>query len=76
MDINEALGVLEEAGYIALLWHLDDVLETAKDMGIEIDISEAKKILFSLKHHHDCVYGVTWEHVQYEIDSFVEDRNK
>ena len=76
MDINEALDVLEEAGYIALLWHLDDVLETAKGMEVEITIPEAEEILYRLKHHHDCNYGVTWEHVQYEIDSFVEERNK
>lgn len=55
---------LEENGYIALLWAVDDVLEVRPDLTNE----QAMEVLKKVERRHDCTIGVTWDTLEWTAD--------
>ena len=59
---------------IEISWCVDDVLGTAKDMGIELSDEEALDILDEIDRRHDCEIGINWDVIRYAIEYFDERR--
>jgi hypothetical protein len=52
LPANEA-----DAGSIAIVWNVEDVLEVRPDLTEE----QAKEVLRRVKHGHDANFGINWE---------------
>lgn len=59
---------------IALIWHVDDVLERAQERGISLSRDEAKEILSGIEEHHDCEVGVSWTTIDVFLDEYEQGR--
>jgi hypothetical protein len=55
---------------IALVWTVDDVLDCADRIGIDITESHAKEVLDIVLHRHDANYGVSWDTFSEYIEDF------
>ena len=53
------------------LWHTDDVIGLAKEMGYELTKNQAAEIIEDIHSHIDCEFGVTWMTVQVNIEDYV-----
>ncbi|MDR3610883.1 MAG: hypothetical protein P4L27_09995 [Ignavibacteriaceae bacterium] len=56
------------------LWRVNDILETAEEMGEEINNEEAQYILDDIEENIDCELGVTWATIRKGIEDFVDFR--
>jgi len=61
---------------IAIRWHIEDIVERAKDRGIVVLEKDARTILQRLDHNHDCYYGITWEMIDCATDCLLDDTNR
>jgi len=78
-------GNFNNKNSIALIWHIDDVKFTLKDMqerewfkkkygkSIELTDEDCMDILVEIKDNHDASLGVCWETIEYYIDRFLEE---
>ena len=53
------------------LWHTDDVIGLAKEMGYELSKEQAAEIIEDIHSHIDCEFGVTWETLRCNIEDYV-----
>ena len=60
--------IIDDAGYIHIKWHIDDVKATAKNMNVSISDDDARAILEDIYHGHDANNGVNWEVIETYID--------
>ena len=68
-DVEEALKSVWE-DKIAIVWSTEDVIDYAA-MGQNpktVTEEQARKILASMLHHHDCTIGITWDTINAELD--------
>ncbi len=72
MTIKKIKAELKKMGYIGILWHEDDIIETARKNNHTLSQKDASIILQNLQHNHDCNYGITWETINAEIGSFID----
>lgn len=59
---------------IAIVWAAEDITSYAEDLNKQVTHDEAIEILDSLQSHHDCQTGITWDHIEVEIDETIEAR--
>ena len=59
---------------IKLSWCIEDVLEQAKNSKIKITREEAGRVLELCLHKHDCNLGITWDTLDFHIDTIVSER--
>jgi len=55
-----------------VIWLSDDVISRAREHNVSISNELAAEILESLEHNHDCNYGITWDHIDAELDNHKE----
>lgn len=53
---------------ISIVWSYDDIVSRAKDRGIYVHTSIAKKILSLLESEHDCNIGINWDVIDVRTD--------
>lgn len=56
---------------INLTWGIDDVLQVAKDNNIKLTRKQASDVLDETLRRHDATLGVSWETIEYHIDSIL-----
>lgn len=64
---------INEGKTIAILWDIDDVIMSAKDMDVELTEEQAIDILGEVDHRHDANIGVNWEFIRCLIDMRSDD---
>jgi len=74
MNIQDAINRLTkyyplDAPVCMVLWLADDVIKQAAERNMQITDELAAQILESLDDHHDANYGITWEHIDAELDA-------
>ena len=55
---------------IAFVWHVDDVLQVAKDNDLAISQKDAGKILRKIRDQHDAEQGVHWLTIECAIRAY------
>lgn len=70
-------SILENRKSIALTWNIVDVQTKAKEE-YEVDITDecAFQILQEIERCHDCNNGVTYDTLDYSIETYVKDFKK
>ena len=63
-----------EGDSISIKWSTDDVGMRAEQNGHTLTHDEQLQALQALERHHDCNYGITWNHLDSEIDAVLADR--
>lgn len=53
-----------------VLWLVDDITLKASDRKLEVSDELAAEILESLDNHHDANHGITWDHIDAELDNY------
>ena len=61
---------------IHITWCTEDVLETAKEMGVKLTTEEADDVLLTVEHNHDANHGISWDTIQWAIHDLVTYREK
>ncbi len=54
------------------LWNIEDVLESAKECGVDIDESIANKVLEKVFYKCDSSVGINWDTIEYHIRKLIE----
>lgn len=60
---------------IHIIWQTEDVLDTAKQMEVELTEEEANEILFTVEHNHDANFGISWDTIEWAIQDLVDQRD-
>ena len=55
-------------------WHVMDVESRMEDLKIELTEDQKKEVLQNVIHNHDCNYGITWDHIDWAIESIGKSR--
>lgn len=55
--------LLKSEGYILHVWHKNDILSKAKDMGVKLTKSQLDRIATELEHV-DCNFGINWDTIE------------
>ena len=76
LDTELLINELQNRGYIRVLWHRDDVLHTAEEMGVILHDDEIDSIMYDIENKHDANYGVNWGFIQFIIDDVISNREK
>lgn len=71
-----ALALLESIGLFAPLWGIIDIQDRAKERGFEVTKEQAQEIAEKLVRRHDPEYGITWQHLDNELDDYDPELNK
>jgi hypothetical protein len=50
-------------------WHIEDVIEQAENMNIELTENQALEVLYEIAKYHDCNIGINWLVIDSAIDS-------
>ena len=54
---------------IKIMWHKDDVLGRAEALAIECTDLQARKILQLMSKNHDCNSGISWDTIDYYLET-------
>jgi hypothetical protein len=80
--MSEEIFVYDDAGNftsensIAIVWHIDDVKQAARDIGLAVpDDETCMGILYSLYENHDANYGITWKNFYDELRQLNEEND-
>jgi len=61
IDTSELHQKLREQDQIAVIWSVDDVIDTCKDrFGIRLSEEHAREVLFTAERKHDANEGINW----------------
>lgn len=52
-------------------WHIDDVLETAKEIGLTISKQDAENVAKWIEKHHDANEGINWDIIKAAINEVI-----
>ena len=55
---------------ISITWHVDDVLEKAKQRNIKISREKAAQLLHQVDNNHDANIGINWEVLDCYLDNY------
>lgn len=68
--IKDAESGAEDPDEISVSWHIDDVIERAKERDIKVTEDEAREILQAVKKHHDASIGINWDVLDIHTENF------
>lgn len=54
---------------LVLMWTVQDVMKVGVMLGVTLSIEEANDILKYLDRHYNPETGITWSHIQHEIEA-------
>ena len=75
MKLEEAKKVLKENGYLAPLWHKEDILQQAKEDMIQLSEEKLEEVVELLENSHDATIGINWEVISTAIDTVMGGEN-
>ncbi|MEW6405102.1 MAG: hypothetical protein AB1649_25175 [Chloroflexota bacterium] len=58
--------------YAVHVWHVEDIFFQASQSGLPMSREAARGILMEVEHNIDCEYGITWTHIDQEIDDWAK----
>ena len=58
--------------YAVHVWHLEDVFFQAGQSGLPMSPEAAREILTEAERDIDCDYGITWSHIDQEVDDWAK----
>lgn len=70
--IDDYLEELENT--ISIVWCVEDVQGSAKEMGIELSEEDAKEVLQNIKRTHDCELGISWMTIEIGIEYYLQEQ--
>jgi len=53
---------------IKIVWHVDDILNRAKDKGTDLSKDKALTILHEIKDNHDATIGINWDVIDCHLE--------
>ena len=73
--VNEAVEVMKNywKDKLAIVWHDIDIIDHAKNMGVELSTEQLANVMSSLQSDHDCNNGITWDVIEATIEFEVDD---
>ncbi len=54
-------------------WHIEDVMDAAEQMGIEITEADAEWVLVELAANFDASIGINWDVIEMALQNYQED---
>ncbi len=54
-------------------WHIEDVMQVAEQMGIEITEDDAEWVLNDLADNFDANIGINWDVIEMALQNYQED---
>ncbi len=54
-------------------WHIEDVMQVAEQMGIEITEADAEWVLNDLADNFDANIGINWDVIEMALQNYQED---
>lgn len=61
MDIKDALQTLQDAGYLSIFWHKEDIVKACEDMGIDATDDLVDEVAEFVEDYFDAEIGFNWE---------------
>jgi hypothetical protein len=61
---------------IAIIWHVDDILDRAKEYSPQLSWEEAQKVLGNIERYHDASVGINWEVIDTHIELFLDHQQR
>lgn len=61
---------------ICIVWSTQDVLQTAKNMNVDITVEEADDVLMTVEDNHDANYGISWDNIEWAVSDLVNSRER
>jgi len=70
-------GTLREywRDYAVHIWHVEDTFFQAGQSGLPMSRGAAREILVEVEGNIDCDYGITWSHIDQEVDDWAKKVN-
>jgi len=65
---NQDLKNFTNGTQVFIKWHIDDILERAKELKVKMTRKKAKEILLTMRSKHDATIGINWDVIDYWID--------
>ena len=64
-----------EKNSIAIIWCIADIKDKAKEMKVSVKLTDDQcmQILQDILRHHDASLGVSWDTLEYAIESYVNE---
>ena len=59
---------------ICIVWSTQDVLQTAKNMNVELTSEEADDVLMTVEHNHDANHGISWDTIEWAVSDLVNSK--
>jgi hypothetical protein len=56
-------------------WHIEDVMEVAENMGIEISEEDAEWVLNDVADNFDANIGINWDVIEMALQNYGEEAN-
>jgi len=56
--------------YAVHVWHVEDIFFQAGQSGLPMSRGAAREILIEAESNIDCDYGITWTHIDQEVDDW------
>lgn len=77
ITIEQAKEILKNAGYLATdsLWHTDDIIHQAAEMGIELTVNEIEDIAYNIQKYFDASLGINWNTIEFQIQYTLDKRD-
>lgn len=58
---------------ISIDWHIQDIQERVEETdGKTLSDDDARLVLHHLERQHDANYGITWEHIDYQVEAWLK----
>ena len=54
------------------IWHTNDIIETAKDMEIDLTSKQVKEVMEQLENTHNAEIGINWDTIENAINEVFE----
>jgi len=61
--------------YAVHIWHVEDIFFQAGQSGLPMSREAAREILVEVEGNIDCDYGITWSHIDQEVDDWAKKVN-
>lgn len=58
--------------YAVHIWHVEDIFFQAGQSGLPMSREAAREILVEVERNIDCDYGITWSHIDQEVDDWAK----
>jgi uncharacterized protein YpuA (DUF1002 family) len=73
---TELIRELRNRGVINILWTNEDIIETAKNLEVELTDEEIDDVTTLMEEKHDANYGVNWSFIEECIWQVIDNRKK